>query len=497
MPSGTDPALNRIHAAGHRHGLPGPSCRNRSRQNSKDGRAPRRAFLKRASTLSIAGVAAPWALNLAAMAEASAAGANDHKALVCVFLYGGNDYANTVAPYDASNHALYQRARPNFAHSRESLAATVVAPAAAPLDSAGFAHQYALAPGLARLMPLFDSGKLGILLNVGTLVEPTTKLAWIKQSARLPPKLFSHNDQQSLWQSASPEGAPSGWGGRMGDLFQAANANTTFTCINLSGNAVYLAGNTAVQYQMTPRGSVPLAGLKSPLFGSAAASDALRTLITQPRKHMLENEYSRISKRSIDAHDILTGALASAPPLATAFPPNNYLGDQLKMVARIIAAAPTLGARRQVFFVAMDGSFDLHDGMQNQHPVLMNKLSAALAAFYAATTELGVADQVTSFTASEFGRTLTGNTDGSDHGWGSMHFVMGGAVNGQRYYGTAPIVADGGPDDVGQGRLLPTTSMEQMAATLGSWLGVSDSELLSLLPNLSNYNPSVRKLGFV
>ncbi len=465
--------------------------------NSKDGMtASRRAFLKRASALSVAGVAAPWAINLAAMAEASAAGATDYKALVCVFLYGGNDYANTLVPYDTSNYAIYQQARPSFAHSRDSLAATALTSATAPLDTAGFAHQYALAPGLAPLVPLFNTGKLGVLLNVGTLVQPTTKRQYTNKSVKLPPKLFSHNDQQSVWQSSSPEGATSGWGGRMGDLFQAGNTYATFTCVNVSGNAVYLSGKSAVQYQVSTSGSVPLSGLKNPLFGSSAASAALRTLITQPRAHMLENEYNIVSKRSIEANDILTGALASAPALTTVFPAGNSLGDQLKLVARMISASGTLGTKRQVFFVSL-GGFDTHDGMLTDHPVLMSKLGDALAAFYAATAELGVANQVTTFTASDFGRTLTGNANGSDHGWGSMHFVMGGAVNGSKFYGTAPIVANGGPDDVGQGRLLPTTSVEQVAATVGGWLGVSDSELLSLLPNLSNYNSTVRKLGFV
>ena len=465
--------------------------------NSKDGMtASRRAFLKRASALSMAGVAAPWAINLAALAEASAAGATDYKALVCVFLYGGNDYANTVVPYDTSSHAVYTQARPSFAHTRETLAGTALTPAAGPVDSAGFAHQYALAPNLAPLVPLFNAGKLAVLLNVGTLVQPTTKLQYTNKSGRLPPKLFSHNDQQSVWQSSSPEGATSGWGGRMGDLFQASNAHATFTCVNVSGNAVYLSGKSAVHDQVSTSGSVPLAGLKNPLFGSAAASAALRTLITQPRTHMLENEYNIVSKRSIDANEILTGALASAPALTTVFPTGNSLADQLKMVARMIAASPALGTKRQVFFVSI-GGFDTHDGMLNDHPVLMTRLGDAMAAFYAATTELGVADQVTSFTASDFGRTLTGNANGSDHGWGSMHFVMGGAVNGSKFYGTAPVVANGGPDDVGQGRLLPSTSVEQVAATVGSWLGVSETDLLSLLPNLSNYNSTVRKLGFV
>jgi uncharacterized protein (DUF1501 family) len=466
--------------------------------NKNIGMSPsRRAFLKRASNLSIAGAAAPWALNLAAMAEASAATATDYKALVCVFLFGGNDYANTLVPCDSASYAQYQLARPSLAYARASLDATMLTPAAAPLDSAGFAHQYALAPELGSLLPLFNTGKLGVVLNIGTLIQPTTKAQYANRSVKLPLRLFSHNDQQSVWQSSALEGAASGWGGRMGDLFLQFNANAVFTCVNVSGNAVYLYGNTAAQYQVLSSGSVPLAGLTSPLFGSSAATAALRTLITEPRTNLLENEYNRVSKRSIDANEVLTAALATAPALATVFPTGNSLADQLKMVARMISAAPTLGSKRQVFFVSL-GGFDNHASMLTDHPTLMAKLGDALAAFYAATAELRIADKVTTFTASDFGRTLTGNTtNGSDHGWGSMHVVLGGAVNGRRFYGIAPIVADDGPDDVGQGRLLPTTSVEQLAATLGSWVGVSDSELLALLPNLVNFNPGARKLGFL
>jgi uncharacterized protein (DUF1501 family) len=461
-----------------------------------DMTASRRAFLKRASALSVAGIAAPWALNLAAMAEAAAATAGDYKALVCVFLYGGNDYANTLVPYDSASYAAYQLLRPTFAYARASLTATVLNPASAPLDTAGLAHQYALAPELAPLLPLFDAGQMGVILNVGTLVQPTTKLQYTNKSVKLPPKLFSHNDQQSVWQSSSPEGATSGWGGRIGDLFESGNGNATFTCVNVSGNAVFMSGKSAVQYQVSTGGSVPLAGLKSPLFGSTACSDALRTLVSQPRAHLLENEYSRVTKRSIDANSVLTGALASAPALATIFPTANNLADQLKMVARMISAAPTLGAKRQVFFVSL-GGFDNHDAMLTAHPGLLTSVADALAAFQKATAELGLADKVTTFTASDFGRTMSGNNDGSDHGWGSMHFVMGGAVKGKNFYGTAPVVANNGPDDVGQGRLLPTTSVDQLAATLGKWMGVSDTDLLALLPSLVNYNAGARNLGFV
>jgi uncharacterized protein (DUF1501 family) len=461
-----------------------------------DTNPSRRAFLKRASALSMAGVAAPWALNLAAMADASAADATDYKAMVCIFLYGGNDYANTVTPYDAASYNAYQAMRPSFAHTRDALAATILNPLQAPLDSAGVAHQYALAPNLAPLMPLFDGGKLGVLLNIGTLIQPTTKAQYNAKSVKLPAKLFSHNDQQSTWQASAPEGARSGWGGRIGDIFESGNTNSTFTCVNVSGNAVFMSGNSAVQYQVSTNGSVPLSGLKSPLFGSSAATDALRTLITQPRTHLLEAEYNRVAKRSVDADSILTSALASTPALATAYPTANGLADQLKMVARMIAAAPKLGAKRQVFFVSL-GGFDTHDSVATAHPTLMKNVANAMAAFYQSTVELGVASNVTAFTASDFGRTMVGNNDGSDHGWGSMHFVMGGAVKGKSLYGTAPVVANNGPDDVGQGRLVPTTSVDQLAATLGKWMGVSDSNLLTLLPSLSNYNAGVRTLGFI
>jgi uncharacterized protein (DUF1501 family) len=190
----------------------------------------------------------------------------------------------------------------------------------------------------------------------------------------------------------------------------------------------------------------------------------------------------------------LSTALAGGKTLSTVFPAGNSLADQLKLVARMISTSNEVGAKRQVFFVSL-GGFDTHDGLLTTHPTLLTNVSNALSAFYAATVELGVASQVTTFTASDFGRTLSGNNDGSDHGWGSMHFLLGGAVNGQRFYGTPPAVASNGPDDVGQGRLLPTTSVDQYAATLGKWFGVSDTDLLTVLPNLSNY--STRNLGFV
>ena len=451
----------------------------------------RRAFLQRSAALSIAGSATPLALNLAALGEAAAATASDYKAMVCVFLYGGNDYANTLVPYDASSHAAYQAMRPGLAYSRAALAATALQPSTALAGG----RQYALAPELAAFLPIFQAGQLGIQLNIGSLVQPTSKAQYQAKSVPLPPKLFSHNDQQSIWQSSSPEGASSGWGGRIGDLFESGNGLSTFTCVNVSGNAVFLTGRSAVQYQVSSAGPVLLNGLQSPLFGSAACSDALRDIISAQRSHGFEAEYSRVMQRSLGASEVLTAALAASPTLNTVFPAGNSLATQLRLVARMIGNARAIGAKRQVFFVSL-GGFDNHDSLATDHPALLGTMADAMSAFYAATLELGVSRQVTCFTASDFGRTMTAN-DGSDHGWGSMHFMLGGAVQGGRYYGAAPQVANNGPDDVGQGRLLPSTSVDQYAATLGRWFGLSDSALLDLLPNLADWNSSQRTLGFV
>lgn len=449
----------------------------------------RREFLKHASALSVAGTAAPWALQLAAINEAAAATASgDYKALVCIFLYGGNDYGNTVVPYDAASHAAYSTIRQTLATPREQLAATALTPSVALPDG----RQMAFAPTLSAIKPVFDAGRLAVMLNIGTLMQPTTLAQYKAQSVPLPPKLFSHNDQQSLWQSSKPEGAISGWGGRLGDRFLASNGNATFTCINVSGNAVFMSGGQAVQYQMSSGGAVAINGVTRSLFGSQACSEALRTLVTGERTHWMESELNRVTARSINAQATVSTALAGVN-LTTPFDTSS-LSTQLSMVAKLIAARSSLGAARQVFFVSI-GGFDLHDLLVDQHPKLLTQVGGAMASFDAALQELGVANNVTTFTASDFGRTLTSNGDGSDHGWGSHHLVMGGAVKGGRFYGTLPSVTVNGPDDVGQGRLLPTTAVDQLAATLALWMGVSASDLPSVLPGIGNFsNPN---LGFM
>lgn len=451
----------------------------------------RRALLRRAALTGLAGSAAPWALNLSLMADAAAAtsSSTDYKALVCVFFFGGNDHGNTLVPVDNANHAKYASIRGALATSQSALAATTLSPISALPDGL----QYALAPQLAPLKSVWDAGKLALQLNVGPLIVPTTVAQYTAKSVPLPPKLMSHNDQQSMWQSDLAEGATSGWGGRIGDLMLSDNGASVFTCTSVTGNAVFLSGNSAVQYQLSSSGAVAIKGLQKALFGSSGAQAALRTLITGTQSHLFADEYTRVTRRSIDAEAQVTAALAGLPALATAFP-DTSLGGQLKMVARMIAARSSFSVKRQVFFVSL-GGFDLHDNLLDNHPGLLTQVADGMKAFYDATVELGVASQVTAFSASDFGRTLSSNGDGSDHGWGSHHVVMGGAVKGKDFYGTAPATAVNGPDDVGQGRLLPTTAVDQFGATLATWFGVPDSELATVVPNIGNFTK--RNIGFV
>lgn len=457
----------------------------------------RRAFLRRSAQLGLAGTALPFALNLAAMGEAAAFTATDYKALVCVFLYGGNDYANTVITYDDDSYNKYATIRGGsgqngggIAIAKADLAATLLNPTTALAGG----RQYALHPAMTGMAGLFNAGKAAVQLNVGPLVVPLTRAQYNSSNRTLyplPPKLFSHNDQQSIWQSSSPEGSTVGWGGNLGDLALSSNTNSLFTCISVTGNAVFLSGDSALSYQVSTGGAIAINGVKGNVNGSAAVRSALTSLIQQTSTQVLENEYNRVTARAVTAESQITAGLAGVT-LATAFPANNSLADQLKMVARLIGARSTLGTKRQVFMVSL-GGFDLHDNLISQQPTLMKRVSEAMSAFYDATVELGVANQVTAFTASDFGRTLSSNGDGSDHGWGSHHLMVGGAVKGKAFYGKAPPVSVGNTTDandqwhVGQGRLLPSTSVDQYAATLAKWFGVSNTELAGVLPNLNHF----------
>ena len=457
----------------------------------------RRTVLARAGQLGFLGAAAPLAMNLASAAEAAAIGADDYRALVCVFLYGGNDHGNTLVPFDAANYARYRGIRGAVGFQHKDLEATALTPIRAQTLTDDL--RYAFAPYCPRMKVLFQGGKLAPLLNVGSLVTPLT-LAQYKSSNRalypLPPKLFSHNDQQCVWQAMGSEGASVGWGGRIGDLAMAGNDHALLTCISAAGNAVFVSGDKALQYQISPEGAIAVKAFSEPEYGSPAISEALRQLMTQPRSHAMENELTILARRSIEMEGVVNGALAKVD-LKTNFDPvpgDNPLANQLRIVARLIGARKQLGVKRQVFFVSLEG-FDHHSNLVAKHAELMAKVDEALASFYIATVELGVQRQVTAFTASDFGRTLANNGDGSDHGWGSHHYVVGGAVHGGRFYGTAPHVSVDTEDQVGQGRLLPSTSIDQYAATLARWFGVPDGEMATILPNIGNFDRT--PLGFV
>jgi uncharacterized protein (DUF1501 family) len=489
----------------------------------------RRAFLRRAGQLAFTGAALPTAINLAALGEAAAFNAgSDYKALVCIFLYGGNDYANTVVPYDAASYAAYQTIRGTtgsvtangIALAQADLAPMLLNPtlAGVPVSAIGQTGlQYALHPSMTGLRDLFNTGKAAVLLNTGPLVKPISKVQYQgsdRTNFPVPPKLFSHNDQQSIWQSSSPEGSTVGWGGNLGDLAMSSNANSLFTCISVTGNAVFLSGDQALSYQVGTGGAVRISsvGATASPYGLTSVGVAMQNLTTGiGRSHLLENEYNRVTRRAVDAEQAITTAIASTAPTGntyaapySGFANDNPLAVQLRMVARLIAARTTLNNKRQVFMVSL-GGFDSHDNLLSDHVRNMGRVSSAMKSFHDAMTSLGVADKVTSFTATDFGRTLSSNGDGSDHGWGSHQIIMGDAVNGQAFYGYAPPVSVGGhsngdsaavraaPENqwhVGQGRLLPTTSVDQYAATLAKWFGVQSNELTgssSVLPFLDNF----------
>jgi uncharacterized protein (DUF1501 family) len=461
----------------------------------------RRAFLERSGQLAMMGAASSYALGLAGIGEAAAfSNAGGYKALVCVFLYGGNDHANTLIPSDATNYARYaairgtagSEAASGIALSRASLANTLLTPPQGQTLTDNIT--YSIAPTMPRLKALYDQGVMAPVLNVGPLLAPLTRAQYDNNSVPRPAKLFSHNDQQSTWQSSQPEGSRTGWGGRMGDLALTSNTNSMFTAINATGNAVFLSGQTAVPYQVSSSGATLYNPLQTGrLFNSTAASQALNTVLRSGSGNVLAADYARFNDRSIQYGSFVNNAIANAT-LTTNFGTGNRLADQLRVVARLIAARQALGVTRQVFLVSL-GGFDHHDGLIGSHEALLGQVDFAMDAFYRATVELGVASNVTSFTASDFGRTFTSNGDGSDHGWGSHHFVVGGGVSGGRFYGRAPSVSVNTADQVGQGRLLPAVSVDEYSATMAKWFGVSASELPSVAPNIGRF--ASPDLGFM
>ena len=403
---------------------------------------------------------------------------SDYKALICLFLFGGNDANNVIIPHDNSGYASYAAARGILSLPQASLLPLTL--------QNGDGRDFGFHPNLTELQALFNQGKLGLVANVGTLVAPVTRAQYLAGGAAVPPQLFSHADQSVQWQTSVPDViSKTGWGGRLADMLQSLNAGSKISLnISIAGTNTFEVGNTVLPYVVSPTGSVGLTGFD----GSANANvrlQAFKDLLALPHNNLFEQAYSDTVSRSIAANDLLTSALAGIPAFQTVFPTSS-LGQQLNMIAKLIAARNNLSMKRQIFFCSV-GGYDTHGDQLTGQANLLTELSQGLNAFYNATVELGVASQVTTFTASDFGRTFPTNGSGSDHGWGSHQFVLGGAVQGGRLFGTFPTLAVNGPDDTGQGRWIPTTSVDEFSATLATWFGVSASDLPSVLPNIGRF----------
>ena len=412
------------------------------------------------------------------------AASGDYRALVCVFLYGGNDANNLVIPRSPSEYALYAAARGNLSLPSDQVLPITV--------QEGDGRLYGLHPATAGLQQLFNDGRLALINNVGPLLAPLTRAQYRQGGAAVPPSLYSHNDQQVQWQtSVADNDTATGWGGRSADLMRSLNdIDSVSMSISIAGTNTFQVGKDVFQYQVSPGGGSSLQGYTP---WADAESIALDRVLAVQHVNVFENAYREKMRRVLDAERRLQEAVAAAPALATVFP-GSGLGSQLATVARLISVRDSLGHRRQIFFVAT-GGFDTHGNQLASHSGLLGGLSAALAAFYQATVELGIASDVTTFTASDFGRTLVTNGGGSDHGWGSHHMVMGGAVRGGRMYGAFPDLTINGPNDTGDGRWIPTTSVDQYSATLARWFGVAPSDLPTVFPNLGRFSP--QGLGFL
>ena len=509
--------------------------------------ASRRLFLRQSAAMTaVVGSAAPLALNLAALGSASAQSAGDYKAVVCLFLYGGNDSFNMVLPTDAPSWNAYTATRTQAPDPIALLAAgtapNAAAAAGSPARLGGIlpiaplhaqSRSFALHPLLGAVKQLFDVDKrVAILPNVGPLILPTTKAQYALDTFPKPLRLFSHNDQQNTWQALGPEGTTRGWGGRIGDLLAASNSRALFTAITAGGNAVFLDGDVVRQYGVSTTGAVPLGvDANGRLYGSTDVGTALQRLVTTTRTpHPFDADLAAVAGRAIGAEQVLrtalrapsdpafgtapaTGAYSAAndPKLRyvnplTGLDAANGLAQQFQVVARLIDAGlrGASGAKRQVFFVSL-GGFDTHDFQNRNQAVLMAQLAQGLKYFDTTLSGLGALNSVTTFTASDFGRTFTSNGDGTDHGWGSHHFVMGGAVKGGDFYGVFPTLGlknaannnfDSSPDQLGNGSLLPKTSVDQLGASFANWFGLSANDALSIFPNLANFPVAQRNLGF-
>lgn len=469
----------------------------------------RRQFLRTASLASMAGMyASPFLIELNSMAAmAQSSGIGDYRALVCVYLQGGNDGHGTVVATDSDSYAAFAAARsgaPGLAYPLADLLPIT-------LRTPQTGRTFALNPALQSMQNLFNSGRAAIMSNVGTLIAPATKTQVQAQSVPLPASLFSHFDQTAAWQAIASNGGSAehvGWGGSMADVIESMNVNSNamFTCISTAGIALFLAGQASYQLNVTSAGPIPIYGTAQPLFGYQSGTDALNSILTADETNLFAKEYEAVVNRSQQAQALLASSMLPAGATGVPDPPqyldpvtnqlaNNPLAVSMQTVARIIGGRASLGVNRQIFYVQL-GSFDTHDGQAPAHARLLSQLGQALEYFDTQMVTFGLGDKVTAFTASDFGRTLTSNSDGTDHGWGSHHFVVGGAVQGGDMYGQYPVIGSNQANDVGAGRLIPTTAVDQYAGTLARWFGLSDGQVRQVFPNFGNFG-SNPYLGFM
>jgi uncharacterized protein (DUF1501 family) len=446
----------------------------------------RRSLLKMAArSLGVLGTASCMG-RLSRLYAASAAG-TDYKALVCVFLYGGNDGNNLLVPIktDAQGYGEYQKARGSTLGLPQKDLGLV--------DVGRGKEVYGLHPQLGPLREIYGQGKLAFVANVGTLIKPISKTEYQK-GGPVPLNLFSHSDQQQQWQMASVPGAPhNGWAGRAADLIAAMNAPSTFPVgVSTAGNSLFLTGEQPVASIIN--GKLGLDGSDGSLAENARDA-AFQQILKFNSGMALIQKVNQVTADGLDAARQLNAALSMGPALKSTFPASG-LGEQLQEVAKIIYVRKNLGVNRQIFYVSL-GDFDTHSDAMARQNALLGEVSAAMSAFYNATAEMSVEKQVVTFTESEFGRTLQPSSGaGSDHAWGSHHMVMSAALKAADVYGTFPTLALQGPEDVtGRGVWLPTISLEQYGATFASWFGVSDDSLTKVFPNLGNFTP--RKLAFL
>ncbi len=437
----------------------------------------RRDFLRSCSVLGAAGALSQ--LDRFGLVTAHAQSVADYRALVCVFLFGGNDSNNMIVPID-SRYTAYQGMR-----GPVSLAPSVLLPA----GGTGFAFH----PSMTNIQRLYQQNAVAPVFNVGTLVRPTTRDTL--QESALPRNLYSHSDQTQQWQSSDPMGGGTGWGGRVNDVVAPLNSGALPPGITVNGgNALFLSGPVTKGVNFSNASTF---GLTS--FGSEAAMlqrvASLQRLLTFDSGVKLVTAANGVLTDSLRSAQEINAALAGAPALPVVFP-NTGLGQQLAQVAQIMSVRGALGMNRQIFFAGM-GGFDNHEDLLNRHADLMAQLDQAVSAFFGSLDAMGLTSQVTLFTESEFNRTGNANANmGTDHAWGGHHLVIGGAVRGGGTYGTFPVHELRGPDDAGdRGNWIPTTSLDQYAATLGGWFGVGDGDLDAIFPNLRNFTS--RTLGFV